>query len=208
MKKTQQLWLPLGAADCSWDQFYAFVCFVVEPWHFRRVSICSAGAKSRNYLNASCDDEPDSLVVKYNRCIFFGWREMQRHSFAVAFSYGGVSKSAPSPLLRKWDRLASASPFCAIIWDHYFICENGSPLKLHSEAVQRFTTSHQHPLSWLHLWASCFTATWCFEWGCIMLLEGEGHASVKELQISGARFKLLSADEWWSALPAPPHIAG
>lgn len=111
-------------------------------------------------------------------------------------------------LLRKWDRLASASPFCAIIWDHYFICENGSPLKLHSEAVQRFTTSHQRPLSWLHLWASCFTATWCFEWGCIMLLEGEGHASVKELQISGARFKLLSDDEWWSALPAPPHIAG
>lgn len=74
----------------------------------------------------------------------------------------------------------------------------------HSASLPHINT----PLSWLHLWASCFTAMWCFEWGCIMLLEGEGHTSVKELQITGARFKMLSDDDWWSALPAPLHIAG
>lgn len=42
-----------------------------------------------------------------------------------------------------------------------------------SEAAQRFTTSHQHPLSWLHLRASCFTATLRSQQRCSTLLGAE-----------------------------------
>lgn len=72
-----------------------------------------------------------------------------------------------------------------IIWDLYFMSENWSSLKPHSEEVCRFTTPHQHLLSWLYFVASCFTATRLFEWvNVLMLLEGEDHSCITSLMQS------------------------
>lgn len=70
---------------------------------------------------------------------------------------------------------------CYAIWlSKIFIsCVKTDSLWSLTQAVQRFTTSHQHSLSWLHLGASCFTATLHFESGCLMLLGGEELFSAK-----------------------------
>lgn len=70
---------------------------------------------------------------------------------------------------------------CYAIWlSKIFIsCVKTDSLWSLTQAVQRSTTSHQHSLSWLHLGASCFTATLRFESGCLMLLGGEELFSAK-----------------------------
>lgn len=77
----------------------------------------------------------------------------------------------------------------------FISCVKTDSLWSFNQAVQRFTTSHRRSLSWLHLGASCFTAMWGFEWGCLMLLGGEENFSIKKCKSldSGLNWCLMTS---------------
>lgn len=143
-------------------------------------SICSTGANS--IQTTSVHHVITSLIMSFS---------LKKNRF-ILFSQGAKqSLMCCGSVCRRCLKIVPISPptingtvsrqLRYAIWlsEIFIWCVKTNPLWSFTQAVQRFTTSHQHPLSWLHLWASCFTAAWCFEWGCLMLLQGEGHCIVK-----------------------------
>lgn len=106
---------------------------------------------------------------------------------------------------------------CYAIWlsEIFISCVKTDPLWSLTQRQCSASLPHINTLSWLHLGASCFTATWSFEWGCLMLLEGEEHSSVNNckrldlnccLMMTGGLFSFFFPPP--EAPPHSPHRAG